>query len=474
MSVNSIIYPNGGNEILNSKGIHIGDLNIIDDLGVSETVTTTQLYTSTHGGSGNLSGTLTTGTFPIASDTHTLSDSNITSDGTDTTFGGSILSSNNTQNIGTGIGNYFNNIVCAGLKADAISSLSGGFLVCNDRLNVHNELVVNSIGSPTTEYFRVVNDYDFPHKGNLVLNNFTIENDNVTASVTQTELSYLSGATSNIQDQINGISPPVLNVPGSLVVVSSTNTAQSDTDYIGDLTVSKNLFTENLYPSSDSTVDLGDNTGHTYEGVYATNVYTASLNNLGTGHIDLNTTLDFASNDTFDIGSSTYRGENVYSNLVTVYDSAAVSGGFNTVLVGKVTDGNIGDSFEINVDPFSNNATFLFSGFGNMKISGGAAYKSSGTTWSNPSDIRLKENIVNFDQGIEVLERIQPKKFNYISDKSKKQCVGVIAQDMLDIYPDCIDKSSDYLMYDANDIIYLLINSVKQLKQEINILKKNI
>jgi hypothetical protein len=43
MSVNSIIYPNGGHIILNSKGIHIGNLDIVDDLESPTTVTTSTL-----------------------------------------------------------------------------------------------------------------------------------------------------------------------------------------------------------------------------------------------------------------------------------------------------------------------------------------------------------------------------------------------------------------------------------------------
>jgi hypothetical protein len=43
MSINNIIYPNGGNEVLNTNGIHIGELNIVPDLVSPTTITTSSL-----------------------------------------------------------------------------------------------------------------------------------------------------------------------------------------------------------------------------------------------------------------------------------------------------------------------------------------------------------------------------------------------------------------------------------------------
>ena len=46
---------------------------------------------------------------------------------------------------------------------------------------------------------------------------------------------------------------------------------------------------------------------------------------------------------------------------------------------------------------------------GNFEISGSLAYKASGTTWDNPSDVRLKENIQDYTKGLTELVQINPK-----------------------------------------------------------------
>lgn len=48
MSVSNIVYPNGGHEVLNSNGLHIGNVSITND-GGSGTVTNTDLVNSING-----------------------------------------------------------------------------------------------------------------------------------------------------------------------------------------------------------------------------------------------------------------------------------------------------------------------------------------------------------------------------------------------------------------------------------------
>jgi len=116
---------------------------------------------------------------------------------------------------------------------------------------------------------------------------------------------------------------------------------------------------------------------------------------------------------------------------------------------------------------------------GFIQIRSNTAYKSAGSSWTSASDERLKNSIEDFDVGLDVLDKIRPRKFNYnatgnenINCSNCQKHVGIIAQEMINVYPKCIKTGEDgYYQYDSNDIIYILINSVKELKKEIENLK---
>jgi hypothetical protein len=50
---------------------------------------------------------------------------------------------------------------------------------------------------------------------------------------------------------------------------------------------------------------------------------------------------------------------------------------------------------------------------GTMAISGGTATKSTGTTWANPSDRRLKDEIADYTTGLDAILQLQPRTFVY-------------------------------------------------------------
>src|SRR4030095_12791590 len=52
-------------------------------------------------------------------------------------------------------------------------------------------------------------------------------------------------------------------------------------------------------------------------------------------------------------------------------------------------------------------------GNGNMTIQGATAQKSTGTTWSNPSDRRLKDEIADYPTGLAAVVQLQPRTFVY-------------------------------------------------------------
>jgi hypothetical protein len=108
---------------------------------------------------------------------------------------------------------------------------------------------------------------------------------------------------------------------------------------------------------------------------------------------------------------------------------------------------------------------------------GGCYQGNNATTWSQTSDQRLKKNIVDNNIGLEKINAIQVRNFEYRlpeevdpelkeSDAIKKSGVqlGVIAQEIQQVLPDCVkQESTGVLSLDADNLTWYTINAIKQL-----------
>ena len=93
------------------------------------------------------------------------------------------------------------------------------------------------------------------------------------------------------------------------------------------------------------------------------------------------------------------------------------------------------------------------------------------STYNTPSDIRLKQNIKNYEAPKSILD-LNVKEFEYINDATHKKHIGCIAQELQEICPEIVSEDTDgYLSVEENKLVYLLLNEVKKLKKEINKLK---
>ena len=108
----------------------------------------------------------------------------------------------------------------------------------------------------------------------------------------------------------------------------------------------------------------------------------------------------------------------------------------------------------------------------NMLIKGGICSNSDGYPSGNgcpniSSDIRLKYDITENNDGLEKILQLKPYNYTYKFDADTPQ-VGVIAQDLQNIFPDAVSKDEKgFLQIRLEDMFYALINSVKQLAQKI-------
>jgi hypothetical protein len=125
---------------------------------------------------------------------------------------------------------------------------------------------------------------------------------------------------------------------------------------------------------------------------------------------------------------------------------------------------------------------------GNLYLNGSTALKVGGGSWGNYSDERVKKDISNYTKGLDEILSINPVNYKYngkANIKSEKQFVGIIAQEIKEVLPSTVEVTptklndedefdTDLLTFDASELTFTLINAVKELKAEIEELKKQI
>jgi hypothetical protein len=91
------------------------------------------------------------------------------------------------------------------------------------------------------------------------------------------------------------------------------------------------------------------------------------------------------------------------------------------------------------------------------------------------SDARLKENVVTIDSALNKVEQMRGVYFNKIDDETKTRNVGVIAQEMEEVLPEAVHTREDGIKSVAyGNIVGVLIEAIKELKDEIEVLKKQV
>ena len=109
----------------------------------------------------------------------------------------------------------------------------------------------------------------------------------------------------------------------------------------------------------------------------------------------------------------------------------------------------------------------------------GSAGKPGGGSWTNSSDRRLKDNINPYAHGLDEIKRIDPVTFQYnelSGYDTAPEHVGVIAQELQEVAPYMVstNKNSGYLDVNNSAMTYMLVNAVKELSDENELLKSHI
>jgi hypothetical protein len=235
------------------------------------------------------------------------------------------------------------------------------------------------------------------------------------------------------------------------------------------------------------------------------------------------TTQSFAGNKTFNsdiivngvnigkgassIASNTRVGVGALSSITTgIHNTSIGNGAGDLITTGEsntflgsdagfnITTGSYNTVIGHNSYPSANNGTLQLIighnllGKGNYTAfiggSGGAYNEKNVTTWETTSDIRLKKNIKTYNEGLNKINQIDVKNFEYrskdeIIDSLKLSVIersgiqiGVIAQEYKEIFPESVSvNSTGILSINTDNLIWHLVNSIKELSAELKILK---
>jgi hypothetical protein len=119
----------------------------------------------------------------------------------------------------------------------------------------------------------------------------------------------------------------------------------------------------------------------------------------------------------------------------------------------------------------------LFDSNGNLTITGNIGQKASGTTWQNPSDRRLKDEIEDYATGLAAIVQLQPRTFVYNGKGGSPAGLrgyGFIADEIAPVMPETVavragkldaadEDETDIQTLDQSNLILALVNAVKEL-----------
>jgi hypothetical protein len=104
-----------------------------------------------------------------------------------------------------------------------------------------------------------------------------------------------------------------------------------------------------------------------------------------------------------------------------------------------------------------------------------------GLKLGNQSDIRLKKDIAPFNDGLDIIRKINPVRFRYNGKgytRDNDECIGVIAQELKEVMPLLVrtfkapeepgKEEMEFYTVDERSLHFILINAVKQLEEKID------
>jgi len=359
--------------------------------------------------------------------------------------------------------------------ADPVISLTGGATGSATMTNLGNVSITTALDSAAVRAkFSAGEGIDISSSGVISGENASTSNRGI-ASFNSTDFSVSSGAVSlqaeRIQDIVGGmvsgnsengisvtyqdgdgtldfnVNDPTISLTGAVtgsaimtnlgnVSIATTATADPTLTLTGDVTGSA-TFTNLGNASLSATVA---NDSHTHDGRYFTetesnNLFTASAGDIMTGNLRFNDGIaaTFGSGNDAELYVNSSGTQHLYLDLNSGINNFIIRNGSDTIFT------------------FNDNGAFTATG----DIT---AY----------SDARLKDNVQTIDGALDKVAAMRGVTYH----KDGKQGTGVIAQEMQEVMPEVVMQNDEYLSVAYGNLVGVLIEAVKELKAEVEELKK--
>ena len=169
-------------------------------------------------------------------------------------------------------------------------------------------------------------------------------------------------------------------------------------------------------------------------------------------------------------------GDNVFIGYQAGYYNTATTTGDDNVYVGNFAKGS--DANEVKAIALGYNVQAQGSNTFKVQCSGGQYNSNNSSSWTTTSDRRIKKNIVDCTLGLDKINQLQVRNFEYrtedeITDfdnasavKVDKQGlqVGVIAQEIAEVLPDTVKQmTTGAYTVNPDNLTWYLVNAVKEL-----------
>ena len=377
---------------------------------------------------------------------------------------GTVVTLGNTASANTGNIALTGNVSAAGtIFTDTIDALGAGNLInLNATLDVNGDLGINATTSSKLKFYLAdVLKWTAQATSESV---FEIKN------AAGTKVFKIDGSTN-----VNVITGTGLTISNDILPASITS------DITG------NASTATKWATARTITLAGDATGSVSIDGSVDKTLTVAVENNSHTHLaanitDLSTTLSgympIAGGTFTDHVHQTYGKQIKFNNAASPTDYSSIRHGTYTTNTNAFVIHSVGNHF-----------VSLGSGASSWSIVDGitpkvSIAKSTGnfvtigdiTAFGSVSDIRRKENIVKIDNALDKISKVSGYTYNYKGDKTPM--TGVIAQEFEEILPEVVyetellDGTTSKAVRHGN-IVGLLIESIKELKAEIEELKKD-
>ena len=167
--------------------------------------------------------------------------------------------------------------------------------------------------------------------------------------------------------------------------------------------------------------------------------------------------------------SCTFVGQDAGYNCTT---------GAGCTYIGASTNASSGGvTSEIVIGP-GNGPTGKGSNTAYITANGGSTYNgANSSSWATISDRRLKKNIVDNTQGLDIISQIRVRNFEYRIESEVTELpahavinklgvqLGVVAQELQEVCSDCVEvEDTGVLRIDSDNIFWHMVNAIKDLK----------